>query len=116
MNAAGSGLARQIGRPVIPLSITAHNSIPFYPFDSIHSTLRDMTSFHNTLTSKNIAFPLPPDDRLAPLPFREKARKRLSLSYDFFRLLGHNGAAIRHLKMPDSGGGWIANSLVYKDR
>ena len=39
-----------------------------------------------------------------------------SLSYDFFRLLGHNGAAIRDLKMPDSGGGWIANSLVYKDR
>ena len=41
---------------------------------------------------------------------------RVSLSYDFFRLLGHNGAAIRDLKMPDSGGGWIAISLVYKDR
>ena len=41
---------------------------------------------------------------------------RPSLSYDFFRLLGHNGAAIRDLKMPDSGGGWIAISLVYKDR
>ncbi len=25
-------------------------------------------------------------------------------------------AAIRDLKMPDRGGGWIANSLVYKDR
>ena len=40
----------------------------------------------------------------------------MALSYDFFRLLGHNGAAIRDLKMPDSGGGWIASSLVYKDR
>ena len=43
-------------------------------------------------------------------------RRLNRLSYDFFRLLGHKGAAIRDLKMPDSGGGWIANSLVYKDR
>ena len=41
---------------------------------------------------------------------------KLRLSYDFFRLLGHKGAAIRDLKVPDSGGGWIASSLVYKDR
>ena len=33
------------------------------------------------------------------------------LSYDFFRLLGHNGAAIRDLKIPDSGGGWIVRIL-----
>jgi len=60
MNAAGSGLARPFDRPVIPLSITAHNSIPFYPFDSIHPTLRDMTFFHNTFNKQKFCFSITP--------------------------------------------------------
>jgi putative hemolysin len=42
-------IARKFGVPVIPLNISARNSVLFYLFDLIHPTLRDITLFHETL-------------------------------------------------------------------
>lgn len=46
---SGAMLARRFNLPVIPLHITARNSLLFYLFDRIHPTLRDITLFHEVL-------------------------------------------------------------------
>jgi 1-acyl-sn-glycerol-3-phosphate acyltransferase len=49
---SGAMLARRFNLPVIPLHITARNSMLFYLFDRIHPTLRDITLFHEVLNKK----------------------------------------------------------------
>lgn len=39
-------LARKYKLPVVPMHITARNSVLFYLFDLLHPTLRDVTLFH----------------------------------------------------------------------
>ena len=59
-------MARKFNLPVIPLHITARNSVLFYLFDRIHPTLRDITLFHEVLNKKhqpyrlNIGAPIDP--------------------------------------------------------
>jgi putative hemolysin len=47
--ATAATLARKHALPVIPLHISARNSVLFYLFDLIHPTLRDITLFHEVL-------------------------------------------------------------------
>jgi putative hemolysin len=47
--ATAATLARKHSLPVIPLHISARNSVLFYLFDLIHPTLRDITLFHEVL-------------------------------------------------------------------
>ncbi|MEC3861913.1 1-acyl-sn-glycerol-3-phosphate acyltransferase [Mesobacterium sp. TK19101] len=60
-------LARKFDLPVIPIHITARNSLMFYLFDRIHPTLRDITLFHETLNKARQPFcirvgaPIAPD-------------------------------------------------------
>lgn len=42
-------IARKFDVPIIPVNILARNSALFYLFDLIHSSLRDITLFHETL-------------------------------------------------------------------
>lgn len=64
--ASGAMMARKFNLPVVPLHITARNSVLFYLFDRIHPTLRDITLFHEVLNKKhqpyrlNIGEPIDP--------------------------------------------------------
>jgi putative hemolysin len=46
---SAAALARRYNLPVIPIHITARNSVLFYFLDLIHPTLRDISLFHETL-------------------------------------------------------------------
>lgn len=49
-------IARRYDAPIIPIHISARNSVLFYLLDLIHPTLRDITLFHETLNKKNFGF------------------------------------------------------------
>lgn len=49
-------LARKYDVPLIPINIRARNSALFYVFDGLHSTLRDITLFHETLNKARQPF------------------------------------------------------------
>ncbi|WP_316016028.1 1-acyl-sn-glycerol-3-phosphate acyltransferase [Roseobacter sp. HKCCA0434] len=49
-------LARKYKLPVIPMRITARNSLLFYAFDKMHATLRDITLFHEVLNKDRQRF------------------------------------------------------------
>jgi len=49
-------LARKYRLPVVPIHITARNSILFYLFDLIHPTLRDVTLFHEVINKAEYPF------------------------------------------------------------
>ncbi|WP_112321583.1 1-acyl-sn-glycerol-3-phosphate acyltransferase [Oceanibium sediminis] len=49
-------LARKFKLPVVPLHITARNSVLFYLFDALHETLRDVTLFHEVINKHNHTF------------------------------------------------------------
>ena len=51
--ASGAMMARKFDLPVVPLHVTARNSVLFYLFDRIHPTLRDITLFHEVLNKKH---------------------------------------------------------------
>ncbi len=54
--ATAATLARKHALPVIPLHISARNSVLFYLFDLIHPTLRDITLFHEVLNKSRQPF------------------------------------------------------------
>ncbi|MHA3914870.1 lysophospholipid acyltransferase family protein [Halovulum sp. GXIMD14793] len=49
-------LARKYKLPVVPLHITARNSVLFYLFDMLHPTLRDITLFHELINKAEHSF------------------------------------------------------------
>lgn len=49
-------LAKRYDVPIIPIHISARNSILFYLLDLIHPTLRDITLFHETINKKDFHF------------------------------------------------------------
>lgn len=49
-------LARKYKLPVVPIHITARNSVLFYLFDAIHPTLRDVTLFHEVINKNDHTF------------------------------------------------------------
>lgn len=49
-------LARKYNIPIVPIHISARNSILFYLFDLIHPTLRDITLFKETLNKRSFSF------------------------------------------------------------
>ncbi len=49
-------LARKYELPVIPMRITARNSLLFYLFDKMHPTLRDITLFYEVLNKDRQRF------------------------------------------------------------
>ena len=49
-------LARKYDLPVVPVRITARNSLLFYLFDKLHPTLRDITLFHEVLNKARQPF------------------------------------------------------------
>ena len=51
-------LARKYQLPVVPIHITARNSVLFYLFDAIHPTLRDVTLFHEVINKGDHSFRL----------------------------------------------------------
>jgi putative hemolysin len=59
-------LARRYELPVIPLHITARNSVLFYLFDRIHPTLRDITLFHEVLNKTHQPYRLTVGTPIAP--------------------------------------------------
>lgn len=59
-------LARKFSLPVIPVNIQARNSALFYLFDAVHSTLRDITLFHETLNKDRQAFRFTVGEPISP--------------------------------------------------
>ena len=49
-------IAKKHGVPIVPVHISARNSVLFYILDIIHPTLRDITLFNETLNKKNFHF------------------------------------------------------------
>lgn len=49
-------LARKYELPVVPVRITARNSLLFYLFDKLHPSLRDITLFHEVLNKDRQQF------------------------------------------------------------
>ncbi|MEM7614398.1 MAG: 1-acyl-sn-glycerol-3-phosphate acyltransferase [Pseudomonadota bacterium] len=49
-------LARKYKLPVVPMHITARNSVLFYLFDALHPTLRDVTLFHEVINKADHSF------------------------------------------------------------
>jgi len=49
-------LAKRYDVPIIPIHISARNSILFYLLELIHPTLRDITLFHETINKKDFHF------------------------------------------------------------
>lgn len=49
-------LARKFKLPVVPIHITARNSVLFYLFDAMHETLRDVTLFHEVINKNDHTF------------------------------------------------------------
>lgn len=49
-------LARKYDLPVVPIRITARNSLLFYLFDKLHPSLRDITLFHEVLNKDRQPF------------------------------------------------------------
>ena len=54
--ASAAMIARKFELPVVPVHISARNSLLFYLFDLIHPTLRDITLFHETLNKYKFPF------------------------------------------------------------
>ncbi|HCD79432.1 MAG TPA: glycerol acyltransferase [Alphaproteobacteria bacterium] len=54
--ASAAMIARKFKLPVVPVHISARNSLLFYLFDLIHPTLRDITLFHETLNKDKFSF------------------------------------------------------------
>lgn len=57
-------LARKYKLPVVPLHITARNSVLFYLFDMLHPTLRDITLFHEVINKSEHSFSIRMDKPL----------------------------------------------------
>ena len=54
--ASAAMLARKFELPVVPVHISARNSLLFYLFDLVHPTIRDITLFHETLNKSRFPF------------------------------------------------------------
>jgi len=59
-------LAIRYKLPVIPIHISARNSLLFYLFDLIHPSLRDITLFHETLNKRQMRFTVKVGDLIPP--------------------------------------------------
>tara|TARA_S200000501_G_scaffold368180_1_gene405648 strand:+ start:1503 stop:1769 length:267 start_codon:yes stop_codon:yes gene_type:complete len=51
-------LSKKYSVPIIPVNITARNSLLFYLMDIIHPTLKDITLFSEIFNKKNFHFSL----------------------------------------------------------
>ena len=59
-------LAQRYQLPVIPIHISARNSVLFYILDLIHPSLRDITLFHETLNKRSMRFSIQIGDIIPP--------------------------------------------------
>ena len=59
-------LAHRYQLPVIPVHISARNSVLFYILDLIHPSLRDITLFHETLNKRSMRFSIQIGDIIPP--------------------------------------------------
>lgn len=106
--ASAAMLARKFELPVVPVHITARNSLLFYLFDLIHPTLRDITLFHETLNKDQFAF----DIRVGkPVPGCElDARSEVAIADLRTRTLALASDDDRRIYVTSTGRpGWIAS-------
>ncbi|SDY90492.1 Putative hemolysin [Jannaschia faecimaris] len=102
--ASAAMIARKFQLPVIPLHIRARNSAMFYAFDAIHSTLRDITLFHETLNKDvqpyHLTFGRPLDGAALP--------KDASAGIEILRQACLRLGSERHgeIKLTDTRPGW----------
>lgn len=59
-------LAQKFDLPIIPVHISARNSALFYLFDALHSSLRDITLFHETLNKDRQYFGVNIGEAISP--------------------------------------------------
>ena len=79
--ASAAMIARKFELPVVPVHISARNSLLFYLFDLIHPTLRDITLFHETLNKGGFPFDV-----------------RIGEAVGWAELNSNSGVAIKQLK------------------
>ena len=79
--ASAAMIARKFELPVVPVHISARNSLLFYLFDLIHPTLRDITLFHETLNKGGFPFDV-----------------RIGEAVGWTELNSNSGVAIKQLK------------------
>lgn len=64
--ASAAMIARKFELPIIPVHITARNSMLFYLFDAIHPSLRDITLFYETLNKDKMFYHISIGQAISP--------------------------------------------------
>lgn len=72
-------LAKKYDAPVIPLQISARNSLLYYIFANLNSELRDITLFHELLNKKGQMFKMTFGEAIAPADLPKNAETASTL-------------------------------------
>jgi putative hemolysin len=84
-------LARKFDLPIIPVRIEARNSVLFYLFDLIHSSLRDITLFHETLNKERQRYRVDIGTPIAAKNLPIKHEEAITMLYHAALALAGNG-------------------------
>jgi len=89
--ASAAMLARKYDLPIIPINIRARNSALFYLFDLIHSTLRDITLFHEMFNKAKQPYVINVGEPISPSALPEKGEDSIELLRKATLALGEGG-------------------------
>lgn len=84
-------IARKFDIPIIPIHIAARNSLLFYVLDFIHTSLRDITLFHETLNKDRQSFDITIGRPIAPATLSSKSTVAIETIKQATMTLGHHG-------------------------
>lgn len=81
-------LAKKYDLPIIPIHISARNSILYYLFDMLHPTLRDITLFNEVLNKKNHCFAVNIGPKILPVQLSSDDNTATNYVYNLVIELG----------------------------
>ncbi len=96
-------LARKFELPIVPLHITARNSLQFYLFDMIHPTLRDITLFHEVLNKTHQPYRIKIGEPIDPATLPSGSVEATEVLRDATLSLGGEVSGTQKLLRPSSG-------------
>jgi len=85
-------LARKFDLPVIPVNMRARNSVLFYLFDVLHSSLKDITLFHETLNKADQPYVVTVGEPIAPSALPETSEEGIEVLRRATLALGEEGS------------------------
>jgi putative hemolysin len=85
-------LARKFDLPVIPVNMRARNSVLFYLFDVLHSSLKDITLFHETLNKADQPYVVTMGEPIAASALPETSEEGIEVLRRATLALGEEGS------------------------